>query len=361
MSESAVARFPVYNPRPTLRIDEQEFDRARELVLAMDVREHESGLSSLELRLSNMASDITGGAAYAFENEEDLKLGSSIALYAGDANEPQEIFRGKISGLEAEFRSDGPPEILVFAEDDLQKMRMRRRTKLYSDSSLADIANTIAADHGLQASIDGLSENIGDWMQLNESDLAFLRRLAKRYHADVQIVADELQMSAINDVQRGELELRLRGQLKSVKFFADLSEQVSSVSVTGWDADAGQRIKESSRGQNLGPGNGRLGSEILENYFAERNEHVGHIAVKNAAEAIALANAIYDQRARNFVSVQATTEGNPQLRVGTHVRITGASERFENTYYVTSAQHIYDQSLGYQTCFTAQCAKLGNP
>jgi len=72
MGEAAVSQLAVYSPRPTIRINEQEFVRARELVIAMDMKEQEGGLSALELRLSNVASDPQGGAGYAFENEEEI-------------------------------------------------------------------------------------------------------------------------------------------------------------------------------------------------------------------------------------------------------------------------------------------------
>lgn len=361
MNEAVVSRFPIYNPRPTLRIDEQEFDRIRELVIGMDVREQEGGLTSMELRLRNMASDRDGTADFAFENEEDVQLGSTIALYSGDLSEPQEIFRGVVTGIESEFKGDSPPEIVLYAEDTLQQFRMKRRTKLYEDQSIADIANTMASDHGIRATITALTDPVGNWTQMNESDLAFLRRLACRYDADIQIVGEELQVSPRQDVERGSIGLELHSQLRSVKFFADLSQQVTGVSVTGWNPETGRRVKAESTGRNFGPGQGRSGSDLLSEKLGERNEHVGHIAVKADAEATALADAVFDQHARKFVTVQGVTEGNAQLRVGTHVNISGVSARFENTYYVTAAQHIYDQDKGYETHFCAESYTLGNP
>lgn len=360
MPEQAVAAFPIYNPTPTLRIDEREFVRVRELVIAMDVCESEGGLSTLVLRLSNMASNPQGGADFAFENEEDLKLGSSIALYAGDATAPQEIFRGVVTGLEADFPGEGPPELVVYAEDKLQALRMTRRTKLYEDATLSEVINEVASAHSISPVITGMTDAIGTWMQLNESDLAFLRRLLRRYDGDLQIVENELHVSPRQDVQRGNLELELHSQLRSAKFFADLSEQVTSVSVTGWNAKTGNRVSGSSEGRNLGPGDGRSGAGLLRDTLGDRKEHIGHIAVNTDEEASALANAAFDQCARKFVTLEGVAEGNPALRVGTHVRVTGASPRFTNTYYVTSAQHLYDVKKGYETHFCAESYVLGN-
>ena len=56
-----------------------------------------------------------------------------------------------------------------------------------------------------------------------------------------------------------------------------------------------------------------------------------------------------------------TAEGNPSIRVGTHVRLTGLSRRFNNTYYVTRCCHRFDLERGYETDFVAESAFLGQP
>ena len=103
MAEAAVSQLAVYRSRPTVRIDSQEFEKVRELIIAMGMKEEEGGMSALELRLSNVASDPQGDADFAFENEDEFSLGANITVYAGDENEAQEIFNGVITGLEAEF------------------------------------------------------------------------------------------------------------------------------------------------------------------------------------------------------------------------------------------------------------------
>lgn len=359
MAEAAVSQLPVYSSRPTIRVDEQDFDRAGRLLLAMDMQEQEGGLSALQLRFSNVASDPEGGADFAFEDEAELSLGASIAVYAGDRDAPQEIFRGVITGLEADFPAREPPELLVLAEDRLQSARMTRRTRTYRDMSIADLSREIASNLGLESTITGFADTSSTWVQLNESDLAFLRRILRRVDGDLQVVSEELHVSPRKDVQRGALELELFSQLQSVKFIADLSDQVSEVTVSGWDAIRGQRISATSTGANPGPGEGRSGARILADTLGERSEHVGHILVATDEEARQLADTVFDQRARRFVCAHGRAEGNPGLRVGSNVRLTGVSARFENTYYVVAACHRFDVENGYQTQFKAESHSLG--
>jgi phage protein D len=288
-------------------------------------------------------------------------LGDTVAVYCGDESSPTEIFRGAISGLEAQFPEEASPVLVALAEDALQKARLNRRTRTHVDKSIAEIARFIATDLGLTPVISGFTDSIGVQMQLNESDLAFLRRLLARYDGDVQVVGTELHVSPRSDVRRGTVELVLTRQLRSVTAIADLAHQVNEVTVAGWDSGRGQRIHGSSTGTQRGPGSGRVGSELLSDALCRRTHHISHVAVEDDDEANALADAAFDERQRRFVTVTAVAEGNPALRVGTHVKLTGLGPRFSNTYYVTRCRHRYDLERGYETDFTAESAFFGRP
>ena len=117
--------------------------------------------------------------------------------------------------------------------------------------------------------------------------------------------------------------------------------------------------QEFSPGANGGPGRGKTGAAALRDAIGDRSEHLTHPPVTTAAEAQALADAAFDQRARGFVRVEGTTDGNPALRVGTHLNLTGLGTRFDNTYYVYRACHRFDRVNGYETDFEAECAFVG--
>ena len=354
MTQSAV-----YIARPTIRINEDAYALLNELLLGMRMTESEGGLSALELRFSNWASNTTGGAGYAFEDGDILALGAAITVYAGDERSPQEIFRGVITGLEADFPRGGAPEITVLAEDALQRLRLARRSKTYEDVSIADIANQIAQAAGIQASVDGFEDTTGVYVQMNESDLAFLRRLLARYDGDLQIVGDELHIAPRSSVRRAELTLQLHAQLRAVRVLADLAQQTTEITVSGWDVAQGETINVSSSGVDLGPGAGQDGATVLRDTLGERAEHVGHLAAATQAEVQAIADSAFDQRARRFLVLEGTTEGNPQLRVGAHVDIGGLGPRFSNTYYITRVCHRYDLVNGYETDCEGECGSLG--
>ncbi len=361
MAETPLSTIEIYRARPTLRLAGAEDERASELLIGMRMEEAEGGMSTAELRFSNWASSTDGSAEYAFGAGAKLRLGADLAVYAGDETQPREIFHGTITALEAEYATGAPPELTVLAEDALQRARMARRSRLYRDTSPADVARTIATDLGLAPVIAGLATPVGIWAQLNESDLSFLRRLLARFDGDVQIVGKELHVSPRGDVKRGAVELELHGQLAKACIRVDLADQVTAITTLGWNPVDGKPVSgAANRLAHGGPGQGRDGAALLEQILNPRSEHLGHIAVATDGEAKAVADAAFDLRARRLVTLEGVTEGNAQLRVGTHCRITGVDRRFENTYYVVGVCHRYDVHEGYRSEFRAECAYLGD-
>ncbi len=361
MGESELASIALYSARPTLRIDGQANELADGLLQSMMMREQESGLSSVEVAFVNWASRSDGSAGLAFEDEEVFKLGAELKVYAGDATGPSEIFAGKVSALEIAYDPDGPPRLTVSAEDGAQKARLARRTQVYERKSPADIVREVAGRMGVTPVVAGLSEAGAVEVQLNESDLAFLRRLLARHGADLQLVGGELHVSPRADVRRNEIELRMHSQLVRVRAVADLAHQASEVRVTGFDPAQGQAVEGTGSGAALGPGSGRTGKALLEEAYGERTQQTAHRLALSQGEARSLAEAEFARRARGFVRVEAECEGNPALRVGSHVKLVDVSPRFDNTYYVTACLHRFDRQSGYSTQFSAEGAYFGNP
>lgn len=347
------------NATPTLRLNGSEDERLSSLLTAMVMTEQVGGLSSLELRVSNSASLTSGSAEYAFDADGDLALGAELIVAAGDAAAPVEIFRGAVTGLEGLFGADAPPELVILAEDGLQKARLARHTKVFENRSLAAIVREIAGAHGLTPQISGLEQNFGTQVQMNETDLGFLRRLLGRADADLQMVRNELHVSPRADVRRGELELELADGLRSVRVFADLAHQITKSTAKGWDVSAGSAMQAEGQDNATGPGEGGKGSAAMSAAFADRTQHAGEAMTFNQSEVDTVATTLRNQRARRFLRAQGVATGNPALRVGTHVRLRGLGDWFSNTFHVVKARHLFDRREGYRTEFEAECAFLG--
>ena len=361
MSETSLSQTAIFSARPTLRIAGQEDVRLSALLTSMRMEESEGGMSTLELHVTNWVATGGGHTELAFDATSALKLGADLGVYAGDSSSPCALFEGKVSAIEMVCNYGQPPELVVLAEDALTAARHARRSKVFVDQSPADVVRAVASGLGLQVGVDGLDSPVASWAQLNETDLAFLRRLLARFDADLQVVKDTLQVSARQDAGRPPaIDLTLNSQLARVRIVADLASQATAVTVAGWNEKTGAAAHGSAQAiAHAGPGSGKSGADWLTDVFGARSEHLSGPFVAGDDEAAAVAQAAFDQRARRFLRAEGLSEGNARLRIGSTLAISGVSPQFDNSYYVVRASHVFDMKQGYRTEFSAECAYLG--
>jgi phage protein D len=356
---AALSRGPVYDARPLIRFSGKSDPCADALLLDLQMEESDGGMAGLTLTFSNWASTTDNEAGLAFPAGSPLSLGAAIAVLAGDREDPKPLFDGTITALEEHYGDGMAPRLVVLAEDGLQRARLARRSRVFSHRSPADVVQAVCSDLGLQVSIDGPHAPISDWVQFDETDLCFLRRLLGGFDRDLRCVSNEVRVEGRSDTQGSPLRLNVLADFEWLEVGADLAHQVTEVSVRGWDASAGSAVLgRASTLANAGPGDGELGANQLRTAFGPRPENLAHRSVGSQEEADALARSIFDRRARGFVTARGSTEGNPLLRVGTALQLDGSGGRFDNTYRVTLTRHRFCQTRGYRTEFAAESAYM---
>jgi len=360
--ETPLSQMDIYIARPIIEVEGLINDMVQNLLISMDLSETDQGMAAMELNFFNTATVEGRGNDLAFEYGDNdlLSLGKSIRVLGGDNNDPVELFRGTITALEMQMGGDSEPRLMVLAEDALQKARMTRRTRRFESGTLRSIIESAASDLGMQTDITGMDQTVDDQLQLNESDLAFLRRLIDRHDGEIWMAEETLTVTPRSEIRRNEVSLEMNSQLERLRIMADLAHQVNKVTFSGWDVGAGEQINvESDTSVDYGPGQGKTGAQFLSQSLGERSEHLSRTGAADDIEAQTLVNAGFSQRARKFVCAQGVTQGNPAIRVGTHLTLAGVGPRFENTYFVTRVRHHFNLETGYKTTFDAECAYLG--
>jgi len=74
--------------------------------------------------------------------------------------------------------------------------------------------------------------------------------------------------------------------------------------------------------------------------------HRTQAAAKTAAEALAA------QIAGAFAEIEGIAKGNPKLRAGTSVSLSGVGTPFEGKYTLSATRHLFAEDTGYTTLFT---------
>jgi len=346
------------SPRPIVRFGGRTEPIVQATLQGLELEDSRGGLATLEVRLVNRSN--LRGVENPFDSDQIIRIGQSVFLGMGDEANPISMFRGVVTAIE-EVYGEGPPQVVVLAEDILQKLRMKRRTKVHEDFSVSTFVSDVTRGLEVQPRIDGFSEPLGLQVQLNESDLGFLRRVLADHDGEIQLIENEFHVRKVKDVRRGTLDLHVIEDFQRCRITADLAHQVTEVTVTGWDPVQGSRIGKTARPEDTGPGTGKTGAQMLQQaHLGPRSEHVAHVPVADDTEAEALAKTAARQRARGFVFLEGTAYGDPRIRVGAHINLLGTGQRFRNTFVVTRTCHRYVQAGddGYVTDFEAECAFL---
>ena len=353
---------PLHATSPTIELGGQSYPLVQRNLAQMRMREGLGGLSSLELSFVDSVEEA-GTSHYASGPGSPLELGAGVRVFGGahEVGAP-EIFDGQVTAIESEIREGEPPLITILAEDRLFPARRRRRTRLFERQKLGDVIGSIASDYGLTPEVrDGVDQAQRNWMQADETDLAFMRRVLHDYDCDMQVVGNRLQVGRVGMDRRSLVRLSVGNELISARITADVAEQVSVLKLSCFDPAAGELVNASGNSAGFGPGSGKSGPEILREKFAEVTMRLGREPPVSDATATKRAEIEGQRRARGFVRVDGSARGNGNLRVGSWVELAGVAPRFANQYAVREAVHRFDLRDGYRTDFIAEGAYLGNP
>jgi Bacteriophage probable baseplate hub protein len=352
-----VTRSCHHAPSPVFKIDGSVKGELARDVASLEVEETTMGLKTLRATFGNLAPrDGARDEQLAYFDSKAIDFGKKIEVSLGPSEDARIVFSGYISAIEGRFEEATEPMLSVFAEDNLMKLRTTRRSRTYRDQSDAQIAQAIAAEHGLTADADADGPTYDVVQQWNQSDLAFLRDRAQRIRAELWVEDDKLFFKARNGRIGPALTLVQGNELFHLRVRADLAHQRTQINVSGYDADARDVIDEAAAGDVIQSeiSGGRTGPDVLQRAFGERVSFRVREAPLTSAEARAWARAEMLRRARGFVQVSGVARGSPDMIVGSILTLERIGGPFSGDgYYVTRVCHTYDPD-GYRTSFDAE-------
>jgi hypothetical protein len=347
--------------RPTIRVDGTAQGRlAEQDLLSVLVEETSLGLFRCEASFRNWGS-AHGAVDFTYFDRSVLDFGRPFSIEFGAPGASGPVFAGRITAIEGHYPLGRDAEVLVLAEDRLQDLRMERRTRSFENLSDADIFRRIASAQGLQAQVDVDGPTYRVVVQLNQSDLAFLRERAAAIDAELWIDNRTLYVQARARRNSGSVSLTWGDKLLEFTVAADLAHQRSTVRVTGWSVSEKQLIKAEASTAAIGSELAGLqgGSAILAAALAPRTETVTVATPFGQPEAQAVAEARYRARARGFVRGTGVADGNPKVRVGTRLTLAGLGPLFNGDYTVTRARHSFTLQDGFRTTFDVERPGIG--
>lgn len=349
---ASTADNAVISTRPRLTVDGENRRDLAEAVTAVVVNRPLSGCGHAELVVGNFGRGEDGGRpGFLFQ---DVDLGRRIDIRFGSADSTP-VFSGEVTGLEERY-GDGAPRLHLLLQDPLHRLARTRRSRVFEDLSATDVVRQVASDAGLESDVN-VPGGTATWHQLNESDLAFLLRLAGRFNIAVRLDGEQLRARP-ESPDAEPVRLDAQDSVLQVRLVMDLNHQPRRSRVLGLNVARDNTL--SADVDRFGPGaEGETAASVLGETGWDGEEIVPRPVPRTQVEADALAQAHFDRSARQFVSGELRCIGEPALTSGREVELGGVSRRLAGTYRVVHCVHRFDGVSGFESHLRVQRADRG--
>jgi uncharacterized protein len=289
---------------------------------------------------------IGGGEALP---EWNFKIGDPVECSLGKGESP--IFKGEVTAIEPGFDVSGITSVTIRALDHMHRLGRGRRTRYWEARVDSQVVEEVGAECGLSVEVDGTSQVRGYILQRNESNVAFLKRLAARNNYILRVEQDALTFKKPT-FEGTTKKVKMGENLRSLRLSFNSVDQVQKVVVRGWDPKTKMEVEGTAVPEDLVKiGGGEYGAN-LSALFGESVAYVTDIPVSQQSQATELAKSELDRLARQFCRGTAVLQGDEKVRAGTMVEFSGLNEGQNGKYFIIASRHVINARSGYTTELT---------
>ncbi|MBD2341681.1 phage late control D family protein [Calothrix sp. FACHB-156] len=309
------------------------------------------GMFTLELVTWDLAA-----SRFTWIDDQLFEVGKNVEIRMGYENSFTSLIVGEITVLEPEFARDDIPILVVRGHDLRHRLMRGKKTRSFVQMKDSEIVNKIATEQGLTAKAEDNRVKLEYVLQHSQTDLEFLQSRADRLGYELVVEAKTLYFRPHQ--HRTEKVLTLTREDDLIDFYPRLSSmnQVKQVEVRGWLPKQKQvAIARAGLGQERTMMGGTIsGPKAANKLFGASSQTIVTQPLLNQAEGDQIAIGQFNDMAIAYITGEGNCRGNPQLRTGKVIEITGLGQRFSGLYYVTATTHTYSQEQGYYTAFTVR-------
>lgn len=315
----------------------------------------------------------------SWKHKDLFKIGKSIKIgFASSTTEDPEfkietkgdILEGEITAIEAHFTSGSQAPMIIRGYDVSHRLHRGRFNRSFQNMIDSDIVKKIAGEVGIPiGTIDNsggphgygdINGSNGYVFQENQTNMEFLRERAARNGFELFIQDGKLNFRKPKVDQ--SLQLQWLKDLHSFRVRVSSAEQVSEVEVRGWDYSQKQPIVEKAKVEKVltqtDNGNGSKTSTSFKGKPPQPTMIVVDQPIFAAKEAKTMAQSLCNELGGEFVLADAKAEGNPEIRPGRVIQLSGM-DSYSGKYYVTETRHLYHEGV-YTTEFSIRGLRGGN-
>lgn len=287
-----------------------------------------------ELSFINQKSTATGIA----------HLTPGAALRVAIAGQEEPLFAGQVTAIEQIYAPDHGREVRVRGYDLLHQLRKRQTVRAHVQVTPRDLAHELVADLGLTVQAAEPGPLWAQLIQHSQSDFDLLQESAEKCGLYLALRGNVLHLLTLQGTGE-EMPLVLGDTLLEARIEINADALYRSVTAEGWNS-ARMEIHKSQVAQ------ARVKGPMAAELVPTRVGGNGKRALVNEgtlsdAHATGIAQAELDRRTAREVTLWGVAEGDPRLRPGTPVRVTGVAETGEGRYILASVTHSIDARHGF--------------
>jgi len=305
-----------------------------------------------------------------WENANLFTIGKSVTIgfsssTTEDADFDDEIkdsvIEGEITAIETHFTSQSQAPMIVRGYDTSHRLHRGRYNRSYQNMTDSDIVKKIAGEVGISTGTVESSRITHDYVfQENQTNMEFLRERAARLGFELFVQNGKLYFRS---PKSGEsLNLTWLVDIHSFRVRVTSAEQVKSVEVRGWDYTKKEAIVSTATSDKVLTsteyGKGSKTSSSFNGKPSNPTAIVVDQPIASGKEAETMAKALFDELSGEFVHADARGEGDPSIRPGKIVKLSGMG-KYSGKYYITETRHLYDRGT-YTTEFSVRGLRGGD-
>ena len=292
----------------------------------------------------------------AWVDDSSLDIGKEVEISAECSPEmggtSGVLIKGEIAALQPRFSAAGTSTLLIRGYDKSHRLHRGRKTRTFLSDTDSGVVQKVAQEAGLTVSVDSTSVTYDYIVQNNQTDMEFIQTRADRLGYQVTCAEGQLYFKKGDATLGTGPELTYLEQLIEFEPSWTGSGQAGTFVVTGWDQKKKEKIKQQATASaTFNQGGMTKTGAAATSIFGEAQQVVSQMPVSVAAEATAIAEGMRNDAGRAFVRAEGLSEGNPGIKAGYEITVTGVGTRFSGKYRVSSAIHTYKDGR-YQTHFT---------
>ena len=283
-------------------------------------------------------------------DDSPFEVGVALEVKLGSTEDrtTKTIFKGEIVTVEPDFQA-GSASMVVRAYDQSHRMMRSRKQRTFKDVTISDIVKKVCSEHGLSAKVQSSGDKLNVVVQNSETDWDFIWRLAQRVGFELT-VDDKKAVFEKPDASTEPVELSYPEDLHGFRPRITAVQQVKTVNVRGWDSKS-KRVVVGTNGSPDQVTEAGITRSQVRDKFPEAVIEIGGQSFSSVGEANDIARAALNQLANAYLAAEGECDGNPLIKAGTRIKISGVGRKFSGTYRVAKAVHMLTAG-GYVTQFS---------